>query len=214
MHNKITNMPILEVCQLKIKPHLCNSDPSLLAALQKARTELREKVVDTESRFYRCIEDPTLIYILGVWPSLDRHKEFLTSPYKDEILDSQDELFDFQWIIHTNLNDPSMKAVPIQAPVMGIARLMIKPERVEAYQAIVDKYGAFVEEGTRPYKGFVEWRIDCEEGKFEQVFLTGWQAEGDHAEFTKKTREEHPEYAGVRDKYEGMDVKHARDMER
>lgn len=97
---------------------------------------------------------------------------------------------------------------------MGIARLFIKSEGVKPYQGVVDKYGSLIEEGTKPYKRFMEWRVDCEEGKFEHVFLTGWEKRGDHAAFTKKTREEHPEYAEVRDNYEAMDVKHARDMEK
>lgn len=206
-------MPILEICQLKIKPHLSKDDPSLLLALQKARTELREKTVNTQSHFFRCIEDPSLIYILGIWPSLDRHKEFLASPHKAEILDAQDELFDFRWIIHTSLSDAGWDDIPLNAPVLGIARLFVKPEGVKPYQEVVDKYSSQVEEGTKPYKLFTEWRVDCEDGKFEHVFLTGWKKEGDHAAFTKKTREEHPDYAGVRNNYEGMDVKHARDME-
>ncbi|KAE8443685.1 hypothetical protein EG329_001457 [Mollisiaceae sp. DMI_Dod_QoI] len=206
-------MPILEICQLKIKPHLPQTDPSLLLALQKARTQLREKVVNTQSRFYRCIEDPSLIYILGIWPSLNRHKEFLASSHKAEILDEQDELFDFQWIIHTKIGDEGIEEVPIEAPVMGIARFFIKKEGVNVYQAIVDKYGRLRGEGTKPYKSVAEWRVDCKEGKYEHVVITGWENEGDHADFTKRMRED-PEYKEVRDNYEGMDVKHARDMER
>lgn len=206
-------MAILEICQLKIKPHLSQDDPSLLAALQKARTGLREKVVDTQSRFYCCIEDPSLIYILGLWPSLNRHKEFLHSPHKAEILDEQDELFDFQWIIHTEI-DGGLEVVPVQAPVMGIARLFIKEDGVAGYQAVVDKYGKVIEEGTKPYKSFAAWRVDCEDGKYEHLVITGWEKEGNHAAFTQKTRQEYPEYAGVRENYEGMDVKHVRHMER
>jgi len=144
---------------------------------------------------------------------LVRHKEFLASSYKAEILDEQDELFDFQWIIHTKIGDGEMKEVPVEAPVMGIARLFIKKEGVDAYQAVVDKYGKLIDEGTKPYTSVAEWRVDCEEGKYEHVVITGWEKEGDHAVFTKRMRED-PEYRTVRDNYEGMDVKHVRDMER
>jgi hypothetical protein len=206
-------MAILEICQLKIKPDLSEDDPSLLLALQKARTGLREKVVDTQSRFYRCIEDPSLIYILGLWPSLERHEEFLVSPHKAEILDEQDELFDFKWILHTGI-EGGLDMVPVQAPVIGIARLLIKKERVSTFQGVVDQYGDLIEEGTKPYKPFAAWRVDCEDGNYEHLTITGWEKEGDHAAFTQKTRQEYLEYAGVRENYEGMDVKHVRDMER
>jgi len=204
-------MSILEICQLKIKPRLSQDDASLLVALQKARTRLRNNVIDTQSRFYRCIEDYSLIYILGIWPSLDRHEEFLASAHKSEILDEQDELFDFQWIIHTEIKG-GMEAVPLQAPVLGIARLLIRKEGVSAYQAVVDTYTNVIEKGTKPYKPFAAWRVDCEEGKYEHLVITGWQKEGDHAIFTQKTRE-YPEYAAVWENYEGMDVRHAIDME-
>lgn len=206
-------MSILEICQLKIKAHLSHDHPSLLVALQKARAGLRDKVINTQSHFYRCIEDPSLIYILGLWPSLDRHKEFLASPHKREILDEQDELFDFQWIIHTEIQG-GMESIPLQAPVLGIARLFIKKEGVSAYQAVVDKYRNVIEMGSEPYKPFAAWRVDCENGNYEHLIITGWQQEGDHGIFTRKTGEEYPEYAGVRENYEGMDVRHVRDMER
>lgn len=106
-----------------------------------------------------------------------------------------------------------MEEVPLDAPVLGIARLFIKKEGVEAYQAVVDRYGSVIEQGTKPYKPFAAWRVDCEEGKYEYLVITGWEKEGDHAVFTQKTRQEYPEYAAVRENYEGMDVKHARDME-
>ena len=44
--------------------------------------------------------------------------------------------------------------------------------------------------------------------------MTGWEKEGDHAEFTRSTREKLPDYAAVRDNYESMELKHARNMER
>lgn len=209
-------MAILEICQLKIKSHLSHDDPSLLVALQKARTKLRNKVVDTQSRFYRCIEDPSLIYIMGTWPSLDKHKEFLASSHKAEILDEQDKLFDFQWIIHTHRTeiDGALETVPLQAPVIAIARLYINEEGVSSYQALIDKYAKVVEDGTKPYKPFSAWRVDCDDGKYEHLMITGWEKDSDHFEFARKTIDTYPEYGGVKDYYEGADVKHVKDMER
>ncbi|KAH9219282.1 hypothetical protein DL95DRAFT_384718, partial [Leptodontidium sp. 2 PMI_412] len=117
---------ILEICQLKVKSNLSPSDPSLLKVLSKARTELKERVHNTNSRFYQCIEDPTLIYILGVWPSLARHTEFLKTPEKSDILDSQEDLFDFGWILHLEIGERGMDELPLEAPVMAITRLFMK----------------------------------------------------------------------------------------
>ncbi|KUJ13653.1 uncharacterized protein LY89DRAFT_687061 [Mollisia scopiformis] len=207
-------MPILEICLLKTSPNLPHTSPVFLSALQKARTLLAQKVVNTNSRFYRCIEDPSLIYILGVWPSLARHKEFLASPQKAEILDEQNELFEFQWIIHIEIGEGGMKELPLEAPILGITRLFIKGDARETYQEVVHRSASVVDEGTKPFKVVKEWRIDCEEGKFEHVFVTGWVEEGSHDAFTKTMREEHPDFAPMRDTYEGTEIKHARDMEK
>lgn len=202
-------MPILEICQLKIKHHLSQDDPSLLSALQKARTGLREKVVNTYSRFYRCIEDPSLIYILGSWPSLARHEQFLASPHKAEILDEQDEFFDFQWIIHTEIG--GLEELPLDTPIVGIARLFVKNGGVEVYRSEVERLGKLIE-NTKPYKSVGEWRVDCEEGKFEHVIITGWQKDEDCAIFSK-TATEYLKSSTIGEYTVCMDVKHARDME-
>ncbi len=99
--------------------------------------------------------------------------------------------------------------------MLGIARLHIKSgEHVTRYQNVVGKYGDLILEGTKPYPMAVGWRVDSEEGKQEHVILTGWETKDKHTEFTKKTREEFPDYAAVRDSYEGMEIKHARNMEK
>lgn len=206
---------ILEICQLKVKPNLSPADPTLLSALSTARTELKEKVYNTNSRFYQCVEDPTLIYILGVWPSLARHGEFLASPARSEILDSQEELFNFGWILHMEIGDRGMDELPLDAPVMAITRLFMKDgeEHVKACEEIERKYREVVAEGRRPWNVVDGWRIDCENGKNEGVMITGWESVETHEAFTKRTREKHPEYGSVTQHYERMEVRHARNME-
>ncbi|KAK0114263.1 hypothetical protein ONS95_013760 [Cadophora gregata] len=206
---------ILEICQLKVKSSLSTSDPGLLSALSKARTELKERVHNTNSRFYQCAEDPTLIYILGVWPSLARHAEFLTSPEKSEILDSQEDLFDFGWILHMEVGVRGMDELPLDAPVMAITRLLMKDGdvHVKACEEIECKYREVIAEGRRQWNVVDGWRIDREDGKNEGVMITGWESVDAHNAFTKRIREAHPEYASVTQHYEKMEVRHANNME-
>ncbi|CAL3970062.1 unnamed protein product [Diplocarpon coronariae] len=179
---------ILEICQLKVKPHLTPSDPSLLVALAKARAQLREKVHDTNSRFYQCIEDPSLIYILGVWPTLALHHEFLASPRKSEILDSQEDLFDFGWVLHLDIGEEGMDELPLDAPVMAIARLFVEDsdEHVRGYDDAVREYRRVVGDGTRPWKVANGWRVDCDDGKKEAVMISGWEGIDAHLAFAAK----------------------------
>lgn len=74
-------MPILEVCQLRLKEGVSVTDESLLKNLSTVRS-----IIETNSQFYHCIEDPSLIYILGMWSTLQTHQNFLASPEKKTIL--------------------------------------------------------------------------------------------------------------------------------
>jgi heme-degrading monooxygenase HmoA len=199
-------MPVLEVCQLRLRQGVSASDDALLKNLSAVRATLK-----TNSRFYHCIEDPSLIYILGIWPTLDAHKEFLASPESKKILGSQDDQLEFQWMLHMELED--MELLPLDAPVMAIARLFIKGEKhIEEYQRLVDKYRATIADGARGYKVVHGWRYDVEPGKQESLMFSGWESLEAHKTFTAKMRK-NEEYASLCDNYEGMEVRHARDME-
>jgi len=73
-------MPVVEITQLRLKG-LLTDDPLLLDSLSLVRDKLQ-----TDSRFFSCIEDPSLVYIFGFWESLDAHLQFLASPARDEVL--------------------------------------------------------------------------------------------------------------------------------
>lgn len=108
-----------------------------------------------------------------------------------------------------------MDELPLGASTMAVARLFIKnsEEHVKGYDDVAEKYRRVVVEGAKPWKVVDGWRVDCEEGRREAIMLSGWDGIEAHEEFTARTREKYPEYAGVREHYEGMDVKHARNME-
>lgn len=199
-------MPVLEVCQLQLREGVLASDETLLRNLSGVRS-----VIKTKSRFYHCIEDPSIIYILGVWPSLEAHEAFLASPEK-KILSSQDDQLEFQWMLHVELED--MSVLPLDAPVIAIARLYIKGgEHIDEYNRIVDKYRDTIADATKPHKVVDGWRCDSQPGKHEALMFSGWESIEAHRAFTAKMREEE-EYASIRDNYEGMEVRHARDMEK
>jgi len=169
----------------------------------------------THSRFFQALEDPTLIYVLGLWPNLQTHQSFLASPLKPEILSPQQDLLDFGWMIHIPLED--LESLPLGAPIVAIARLHVKGgEHVIAHKEITGRYGGMLVERTKPY-GVVEgWRVDGEEGaqEQEQVVITGWEAKEDHLAFGAGLRETYPDYAGLRDHWQGIEVNHMRDMEK
>ncbi|RDW91633.1 hypothetical protein BP5796_02798 [Coleophoma crateriformis] len=200
-------MPILEVLQVRLKPGTSPQDPTLLANLRMVRSR-----IGTNSRFYICIEDPTLLFILGQWPTLDAHRNFLKSPERDEILSAQDDQLEFRYMIHLEFG--GMETLPLHAPVMALARLFINPEGKHPNQFLVkvQKHRHVIVDGSQA--AVVDgWRVDGTEAEREYWMFTGWDSREAHDIFREKTRSEIPEYKSIRDHYLGMDVLHAKDLE-
>lgn len=206
---------ILEICQLKVKPTLSPSDPSLLSALRDARTKLRSEIHDTSSQFWQCIEDPSLIYIFGLWPSMALHSTFQASSSKTSILAAQEAVFDFGFILHIPIGEGGMAGLPLQAPVIAIARLFGRDDEecVKRYDDALERNLPGLVEGTSPWKVATGWRVDCEEGKREALMITGWEAPASHGAFIGRVRAEDPDYPGIGDALLGVEAKHARNME-
>lgn len=116
-------------------------------------------------------------------------------------------------MVHIELDD--IESLPFEAPVMAIARLRIKSgdQHVAEYSRVVEKFRGLIVEATKPYNVVDAWRCDSEPGKQESILFSGWEGVEAHKAFTEKTRAENPEYASVRDHYEGMEVMHARNLE-
>jgi heme-degrading monooxygenase HmoA len=166
-------MPVLEVTQLRLRG-LVADHPALLQSLSTVRDKLH-----TSSEFYNCIRDPTLIYILGIWPSLDAHLEFLASPARDEILGPQEHMLAFCWTIHVELG--GMRLLPLDAPVLAIERLCIKGECVEAIDQVVTRHRQELRD-SQP-KTTHGWRCDGEPKTHEVVLFTGWETAQAHTPF-------------------------------
>jgi hypothetical protein len=208
-------MSVLEILQLRIKSTLSPTDPSILTSLIQVRTSLREKVHNTNSKFYQCIEDSSLIYVFGLWPSLQTHHSFLSSHERPSVLAPQEDTLEFNWVIHIPLS--SMDELPLDAPVLCIARLFLKPDEghVTRYERTVEKYREKVKQMTAPYRVVHVWRVDPEEGEKEGVMITGWRDVEAHPEAMKRLAGEggNEDYATVGECYNGVDVKYARNLE-
>ena len=111
-----------------------------------------------------------------------------------------------------------MDDVPFEAPVMAVARLKVGngEDHVKKPNEIVCKYRRVVEGATRPWKMLCEWRVDCEEGKRENVMVTGWESREAYLMLKAKMRRENEEYRSLRERYEGgvPEVWHCWDLEK
>lgn len=174
-------------------------------------------LVRTNSKFYHCVDDPNLIYILGQWPSWAAHQDFLASPEREQILSHQTHQLDFVWMLHLDLPQGGSieKVVPFTAPVLSIARMIFtNPSlQINAYQTIAANHRSNIAHATSPYPLFDGWRIDALRDQAEYVILTGWESVEAHSQFTKSMREASQESASARAHVDVMEVRHARNME-
>ena len=210
-------MPTLEVLKLQLKAGISHTSPQLLAVLTDVRA-----FVKTGSRFYTCIEDNSLLYVLGEWPSLAAHKSFLSSPDRERVLKPQEDVADFVWCIHADIPGHVSEVLPLDAPVLAFARVWIKPDQksVESFTRLVDKYREEIAMGSSSENVFNGWRSDVEEDQKECVMITGWDSKARHFQWTETMRRDVPEYGGLRKHYDtskhegGMEVVHLKDIEK
>lgn len=199
-------MPVLEVTQLRLKG-LHAADPALLQSLSAVRGRLH-----TMSQFYICIEDPTLVYILGIWPSLDAHLRFLASPARDEVLGPQENVLHFCWTAHMALD--GMSSLPLDAPVLAIERWSVSGDCVDAFHQAAIKHAQLLKR-SHPFAVAHGWRCDAPAGSHEALIFTGWESAQAHVTFAA-TQKGHSaaHYAALNGQYGEMELHHARNLER
>ncbi|KAF1358290.1 hypothetical protein EJ07DRAFT_166914 [Lizonia empirigonia] len=157
-------MPVVEITQLRLKG-LTVHDPALLESLSLVRGKLH-----TNSRFFSCIEDSSLIYIFG----------FLASPLRDEVLAPQEELLDFQWTVHLEHNE--INPLMLGSPFIAIERLGVDLDHVAAYDQIIDEHVR--ELRMNPSLSVAHGRrCDDPTGSQETIILTSSSSPGPHPSF-------------------------------
>jgi hypothetical protein len=159
-------MPVLEITQLRLKG-ITVADSTLLENLSTIRDKLQ-----TNSVFYCCIEDPTLIYIFGLWHSLNAHLDFLASPTRDAVLGPQADILDFRWTIHQELD--AMTSLPLNAPVLAIERLLVQEHCVHAFNQAIIRHAGLLQDSTSA-KVTHGWRCDTPARTHEAIIFSGWK---------------------------------------
>jgi heme-degrading monooxygenase HmoA len=199
-------MAVLELTLLRLKHGVNHTDATLLSNLRAIRAEIK-----TNSRFYHCTEDPSLLYILGLWPSQEAHNNFLASADRARILGPQEQQTEFLWGIHAELD--SMQSLPLTARVLAISRQVVRPESVEKYDEIMATEEKIIQDATALYPVVRVWRIDAEKGKHEALIFTGWNSVDEHVEFMEANKnKESTELILVEETKHGLDLESHEDI--
>ena len=180
---------VLEITLLNINSSTPPTSPQVLSSLQDTRSLLAEKVLPTYSRFYQNIDRPQVIFILGIWPSLESHHEFLSSDLREEVLGGQEGLFDFNWSIHVELGSSGgskpqdvvedVKRQLKEAKGLEVGRWMVKTGKESEFFENLTKQETEGEEGLKGFQIAVGWRCDAPHGDREYVRIKGWSKRED-----------------------------------
>jgi heme-degrading monooxygenase HmoA len=209
-------MTITELALLHLSQDITVDDADVRSRLAHAKSVMQNY---TGRTFYylQQVEDPTYIYIIGEWDSLDQHMNgFIPSADNQALLESLKGLMSVSWLLHidaphADLPLPGPGTNNTKAPVYGLVRHFVK----EGHR---DQFGHTYEEKQHHLQSFVTegkigggWRVDKEDGKEEWILLTPWTSVEQHHAFA--TTNGFTEYGQIREHIEGAEIKHARVLE-
>lgn len=179
-------MVVTELALLRLLPGSQLASQALLSKLKSAKAVL-ESAYNRPFYFLCQIEDPSLIYIVGSWPSIRQHvKDFLPSPANQECLALLKDDIKVEFMFHVDLIP---EHIPVQMPVMAIERHFVKRMTRDN---IVN--GSETMQAAELYKSASKacasgWRIEADVTdhrsgghKEEFVVFTGWDSREQHIE--------------------------------
>ena len=198
-------MQVLEITQLRLRG-ITVDDPALLQTLSAVRDKLQ-----TNSQFYVSVEEPELIFILGIWPDLDAHLKFLASPAREEVLGPQEDVLEFCWTVHVDFG--GMHLIAADAPILAIERIYVEVELVESVDRAVIKHIQQLKT-SHPFNIAHGWRCDLIPGNHEVLLISGWETAQDHVAFTHRKDNDEDTTAAMNKGLKTLGVIHGRNLER
>jgi heme-degrading monooxygenase HmoA len=215
-------MAVTELALLHLLPPTNATDASLLSHLRQAKSAM-EASSGFPFHFFHCLEDPSLIFILGGWPSVQYHmEEWIPSKENQELLEVLKDEVEVEYMFHLDL-DRKEREVPVGTVVMAFGRHFIRSGEKEGFERVFEEVKGKLEGFIGGKERVVgAWRVDWgyvngeapkghEKEKEEWVLFTGWESKERHMEFAQT--EEFMAYSRIRAFVEGADTKHGVKME-
>lgn len=207
-------MPITEIALLRLASGTPIDDAILRKNLAHAKAIMQSYTGNT-FYYFQQTEDPSYIYIVGEWESLDQHmNHFIPSADNQSLLESLKDQLSVDWLIHADVphanlplpNSPTDIEKALRGDVVwSIARHMVKDGKKDdfhrTFEANKHYLQNFITEGTMGGG----WRVDCEDGKEEWVLMCPYTSVQQHYEFAKTG--EFEKYGLIREWIEGAEIK-------
>jgi hypothetical protein len=172
-------MAIIELAHVQLKDGITASDPDLLKNLKEVK-----RVIEGYSRlptlFFEQIDDPTVIFVVGAWPSKETHERgFTGSPQQGQILELVKDQMDIDWMHYMEIDQDD---IPVHAPVLSVVKATL-PKYVnrEAFVQNMEQTTWGVENG--PHGAIGSWNIRKDKHEPDvRVHFSGWDSIDDATE--------------------------------
>lgn len=206
-------MPITEIALLHLAQNVAINEESLQSKLKHAKTVMQNY---TGRTFYylQQVEDPTYVYIIGEWSSLDQHmRDFIPSPDNQALLESLRNLLSVDWLLHidaphADLPLPGADAAKESSPVYAIVRHFVRDGQKEHFQRTFEAEKHHLQDFVTEGSIGGGWRVDREGEKDEWVLLTPWMSVEQHSAFAET--DGFAAYSKIVQCIDGAEIKHAR----
>ncbi|KAF2261925.1 hypothetical protein CC78DRAFT_546236 [Lojkania enalia] len=207
-------MAIAEIALLRLLPPYTANDASLLSKLGHAK-QVMEKFTSRQFYYMQQVENPSLLYIIGEWDSVDQHiDEFIPSADNQAILESLKDVLVVDWLFHIDAPHadlPLPKSTDDMKPTFGITRLFVRSGEKGNFQKMFEENRKYLQDFITEGTIGGGWRADPEDGKDEFVVFSPWKDVEQHHAFAKTDGFE--KYGRIRDFLEGAEIKHANIIE-
>ncbi|KAG8916557.1 hypothetical protein FRC01_002993 [Tulasnella sp. 417] len=231
-------MPVLELALLHIRQPTSDSTTSSVDPLtpdirQALHYALHVLCARTPERYQFTLlqqhEDPSYLYIVGLWPSVESHEEFLPSDENKRLLSSLEGQVDVEWMYHAQISTSTSDNTVVsdattffnESPVVAIGRHGVESAKKavfeETWRAGAGGLASF--SGRNPVGGWRVGRIygakkdaaasgTGENINDEWLLFSGWDAVEKHSAFAAS--DEFKEYSKMRPHVATFEVRHAR----
>jgi heme-degrading monooxygenase HmoA len=200
-------MRVTELIIFRLLPSFTITNPEVLSVLSISKQTL-QNYTRLPWTGYNSIEDPSLLYILGGWPSIEVHlEEFDPSPQGERLRQLAAPFLQLESYFHIDV-DPLTLA--LNERTLSIGRNFVEPEKKCKFEEVYEKVKHYLE-AFIGRKELVKggWRIDkdpAKRGEEEFVLFTWWESLEKQKQFAKTKGGK--KYFKLKDETKGVDIKH------
>lgn len=210
-------MGITEIALLQMRSGMTAEDAALLSNLAHAKKTMQDYTGNT-FYYFQQTEDPSYIYIVGEWDSLDQHlNHFIPSTENQALLGLLKDQMTVNWLIHANVShaelplpksDVEMAKARRGELVWSIGRHFVKDGKKKEFHHTFQTNGRYLQDFITEGTIGGGWRADRENDKDEWVLLCPYTSVEQHLDFAKT--DGFQKYAQIKEYIDGAEIKHAK----